>query len=879
MKKTDLSGIWSLYMDTEKKQEIPSLFPDSINLPDSTSHAKKGVKNNDRHAGFLTDTYSFEGYAWFSRSFTVTKEMAENQLTLVLERTRKTTVYVDGEKIGYADSLCTPHRFPVNGLSAGVHTLTICVDNTDYPTRGGHLTSPDTQTNWNGITGEISLLVRPEKQINNVMITPDTDSNSITVALEATADGVLSAYVEGYEATEFQIKEGLNSLVYSPSEKMPLWDEYTPNVLTLVTCFGGEEQRFTFGMRKIETKGLKILVNGREVFLRGKHDGLIFPLTGFAPTTVAEWRRVLETAKAYGINHYRFHTCCPPEAAFTAADELGIYMQPELPFWGTVEDEITEEQQFLIDEGFRMLKEFGNHPSFAMMSLGNELWGSKEIMNKIMKDYKELDSRHLYCDGSNNFQFWPAVLEYSDFLSGVRMSRDRLYRGSYAMCDAPLGHIQTDRPNSVHNYDSIIKPQTVKSEGGKGGKILIQYGTGVKEVEADGSEGLIPDVPVISHEVGQYETYPDYREISHYTGSIKAENIALYREKAIERGLISKADKYFYASGKLAVDCYKREIETAMRTENLSGFQLLDIQDFPGQGTALVGVLNSLMEPKDTVTAEEWRTFCNDTVLMAEFEKFVFDINEKIEWELTVSNTNPLFSGGKVRYTVTDGELTVAEGSVEIKTAAKVTRFGKITFSAPATDIPKKYVLSLSIDGTEIHNSYEFFVYPDADTEITESGITCGGKTIPFASSESDIKAGEKAVLIPSSEGKLEGTYCTDFWCYPMFSSISESMGKPLPIGTMGCLIDEKHEIFNRFPTEFYSTPQWFELIMHSHCENLTGTDIEPVVEMIDNPHRADKLGIIFERNGVLNCTVRLPEIKDKPEAKWLARSIFEYLS
>lgn len=883
MRKIDLSGAWGLYMDEGKSGSIPAAFTDTISLPDTTSHARKGKKNTNRHTGYLTDTYHFEGQAWFQRKFTVTEDMTDKNLTLVLERTRKTTVYIDGEKIGYGDSLCAPHRFDLDSLSAGVHTLTICVDNTDYPTKGGHLTSPDTQTNWNGITGEIAILVRPKAQINDVIITPDVDKNIVSLTLEATADGTLSAYVEGFGTAEYQVKKGQNSFTYAPAEKMPLWSEYTPNVLTLVTSFEGEEQRFTFGMRKIETSGLKILINGNETFLRGKHDGLVFPLTGYAPTTVSEWKRVFETAKAYGINHYRFHTCCPPEAAFIAADEMGIYMQPELPFWGTVEEEITAEQQFLIDEGFRMLREFGNHPSFVMMSLGNELWGSKDVMNKILKDYKEKDSRHLYCDGSNNFQFWPAVLEYSDFLSGVRLSRDRLYRGSYAMCDAPLGHIQTCAPNSSHNYDSIIKPQKIEGETGKGGKILIQYGTGVKEVEADGGEGLIPDVPVISHEVGQYETYPDYREISHYTGSIKAENIAIYREKAEERGLLKYADKYFYASGRLAVDCYKREIETALRSENLSGFQLLDIQDFPGQGTALVGVLNSLMEPKDTVTAEEWRTFCNDTVVMAEMDKFVFGADEKIAFGLTIFNTNPDFKNGVVGYSVTADGKTADEGEIEITAVSKVSRYGEIEINIPKTAKPQKYTLALEIKDTEIHNSYDFVVYPETDTKITEKGIVTDGIEIPFVYSEKDaLKMGGKAVYIPSSEGKLEGTYCTDFWCYPMFSSISESMGKPLPIGTMGCLIDEKHELFGSFPTEFYSTPQWFEPIMHSHCEKLTGTEAEPFVQMIDNPHRAEKLGIIYEKETpdgkLFVCTIRLAEIKDKPEAKWLAKSIAEYL-
>ncbi len=898
MRKIDLSGSWLLYMDSEKKNALPNEYPDRITLPDTTSHAKKGKKNSNRHTGYLTDKYSFEGYAWFSRRFTVTADMADKKLTLLLERTRKTTVYIDGEKTGSADSLCTAHRYPLPALSCGTHKLEICVDNTDYPTGGGHLTSPDTQTNWNGITGEISILVRPELQINDVMLFPDVDKNGVNVAFTATAGGTLSAYVEGFEEITAEIKAGENSFFYSPKEKMPLWDEYNPNILTLVTEFGGEEQRFSFGMRKIEADGMKIRVNGTETFLRGKHDGLVFPLTGYAPTSVSEWKRVLGTAKEYGINHYRFHTCCPPEAAFIAADEMGIYMQPELPFWGTVPDEITAEQQFLIDEGFRILKEFGNHPSFAMMTLGNELWGNKDVMNKILKGYKELDNRHLYADGSNNFQFWPDVLEYSDFFSGVRLSRERLIRGSYAMCDAPQGVIQTEAPKAGYDYDYLIKPEAVEAKGGEGGKILIQYGTGVKEVEAEGSMGLIPEVPVITHEVGQYFTYPDYREISRYTGSIKAENIDIYRERAEEKGLLKYADRYHYASGALAVDCYKREIESALLTKNMAGFQLLDIQDFPGQGTALVGVLNSLMEPKDIVTAEKWRCFCNDTIIAAKSPKLVFGAGESPEFSPVLATSDPkLKSGAEVKCEVRDSKGNIIQSQAYDFTGISDSKdrilleipheAAKIKPDVSALKKPEKFQLNLKVCGTEIENSYSFYCFPECGVTISAEGITANGKLLRFVYSEEEavnaLKNGEKTVYIPSAEGKLTGTYCTDFWCYPMFSSISESMGRPLPVGTLGCLIDEKHPILKYFSSDFYSTPQWFEPIMHSHCENLTGTDIEPVVQMIDNPHRADKLGIFFEKETeagkIFVSTVRFPEIADKTEAKWLAKGIFEWMN
>lgn len=64
-------------------------------------------------------------------------------------------------------------------------------------------------------------------------------------------------------------------------------------------------------------------------------------------------------------------------------------MEPELPFWGTIaakgEDGYNEEEQdYLINEGIRIIKEFSHHPSFVMMSLGNELWGNRERLGEII---------------------------------------------------------------------------------------------------------------------------------------------------------------------------------------------------------------------------------------------------------------------------------------------------------------------------------------------------------------------------------------------------------------------------------------------------------------------------------------------------------------
>lgn len=879
----DLKGNWQLYLDKECREEIPDAYNDEIILPDTTANAEKGEKSDRREEGYLTDPYHFEGSAWFGRTFWITNGSANNELFLRLERTRMTTLYVDGVKCGESVHLCTPHIYKLPELVGGKHRLDIRVANVGYPTKGGHMTSPDTQTNWLGITGAIELLVRPRVRIDDIKVLSSTTPEK--VVFSCTASDICETYVtvEGFKTITMKLKKGANTIEYIPDKPLPTWDEFSPNVLKLIVSSNGERQSTAFGIRKLETKGRKLFINGRETFLRGKHDGMLFPLTGYAPTDVESWLKVMGTAKEFGINHYRFHTCCPPDAAFTAADILGIYMQPELPFWGTIEDEINDEQRYLIEEGSRILKEFGNHPSFVMMSLGNELWGSKEVLNGILARYKSEDDRHLYTDGSNNFQFWPCVLENSDFLSGVRLSRDRLYRGSYAMCDAPQGFIQTDIPNTVHNYDKIIVPETA-GESSKGGKILIQYGTGVKEVEAGSTEAFIPEVPVISHEVGQYETYPDYGEIEKYTGALKAENLAIYKERAEQKGMSDYTGSFFRASGALAVDCYKREIEAALKSEELSGFQLLDIQDFTGQGTALVGVLNSLMQPKGTVTAEEWRQFCNSTVIMAEFEKFVFRADESIDIGITLFNTDPDFSAELVSYTIECDGSVEQYGHIRVKNEKRVNRLDKVSFKADSISAPAVYKLKLSVENTEICNTYEFFVYPDIDISVSEDSISFGGRTIKISHTEEEalghLEKGIKTIYIPDPTDKLPGTYCTDFWCYPMFRSISESMNKPLPIGTMGLLTDNKSALLASFPTEDHTTAQWFNIVMHSHCENLDGTDIIPDVWVIDNPSRAEKLGLLYRIKtgfGELTvCTSRLWEIAEEPEVKWFAKSLID---
>lgn len=874
----DLSGKWDVFLDENKTGLLPDSYRDTITLPDSTSNAQLGRLNTEKKYGCLTDLYSFEGHAYFRRRFAVSEQAAAGNITLLLERTRKTAVFIDGKLRGEFCSLCTPHRYRLDGISAGEHELVVRVDNTEYPTAGGHLTSQDTQTNWNGITGAIQLIcfgAYPE----SVSVYPDIDSKTVRVTAHIVGDGSGRAHlrvlddsrVYGCATAEYEAGKPAECTIQLDGD-VPLWSEHSPSLLRLEITVGDDVRTVNFGMRRMSASGLKLLINGSETFLRGKHDGMVFPKTGYAPTDKAEWLKVFETAKQYGINHYRFHTCCPPEAAFAAADEAGIYLQPELPFWGTIPDELGTEHLFLREEGFRILREYGHHPSFVLMSMGNELWGSKERLDELLAGYKAADPDKLYVQGSNNFQFVPCILEHDDIFSGVRFDRDRLIRGSYASCDAPFGHVQTQQPNSAHNYDGMIVPESVSS-GSKGGEILIQYGTGMKAVQADDSGALVPNVPVVSHEVGQYYIYPNYDEIAKYSGSLRHFTYEGYRQTAEEKGLLPFCRDFFRASGALSAECYRNDIETALRSSLMSGFQLLDLQDFPGQGTATVGILDPFMDSKGLISPSEWRRFCDKTVVLAELDGFVFTSGGEIRCGLLVSSTDPDFSAEGISWRVLVDGSEVSRGRAALGGKnGRIFRAENAVFAVNCGK-PVTAVLELCIDGTQITNSYKLYVYPEIDVRISSDRIEYSGKTLEIVHSPEE--ADEKSLVIPLlGEESLRGEYCTDFWCYGMFKSISESMGKPVPTGTLGLLINSESELLRGFPCETHTTPQWHAIISHSRCASLDGTDIVPDVWVIDNPLRASRLALLYRSGGKTVCTSRLWEIADRIEVRHFAASL-----
>lgn len=910
--KINLEGEWQLFLDKDKSETCETVaYNDTIRLPNSTSNAKKGEYNKNKEVGSLTDTYKFEGWAWYKKIIDTTG-LQGNRAYIHLERTRVSTIFIDGEVIGTQDSLVSPHIYDITEHIKGKEQeLVIRISNVDYKVPGGHLTSPDTQTNWNGIIGKMEIRIYNLVRVENLIVHGDTAKKSFHLTADVTGkeSGIAKVIVKAFNGPltnndfepvtkEFKYSDNKIDVDFPVGDNALLWSEHSPNLYEITLVADDDRYVSITGLRDFTAGRDKFLINGKKTFLRGKHDGMVFPKTGFAPCTLDEWLRVMEISKKFGINHYRFHTCCPPDAAFLAADMLGIYMEPELPFWGTIttpEDEghNQESQDFLVEEGFKMLRFFGNHPSFCMMSLGNELWGSKEVLNDILGKYKSLDNRHLYTQGSNNFQWFPNVLENDDFFCGVRLANDRLIRGSYAMCDAPLGHVQTDRPSTMHDYDSIIKPKTSEAsstEADEEGYVMIQYGTTMKRVKASEADAsFIPEVPIVTHEIGQYQTYPNFDEINKYTGSIKARNFEHFRDDLEKAGLKQYAKDYFTCSGALAMKCYKEELEAVFRSRELAGFQILDIQDFPGQGTALVGALDAFMDNKGLITDSEWRSFCSDAVLLARFPKYIYTCDEEFKAHIELAYYRDESIDGKtlVWTAQTSSSKTISSGEVEIKQNGdeNYVDICDISFEIPDVISSRHIDLHFYIKDTDINKIYRIYIYP----EVSDEDL----KTDKIFKSADDEKAkkylanGETILVCPdlsTLKNTIDGFYCQDFWCYPMFKTISNMMDKPEPIGTMGLLISDYHPALSAFLTKKYSTYPWWGIVENAKCEILDDCyqDKNIIVRTIDNFQRNHHLSFLYEykkgKGKVLVCNVDLKKIKNTPEGRMFIYSLIRYI-
>ncbi len=894
----DLSGTWKFRIDSldqgiDQKWFSEAFPADTLHLPGSLAENGKGFPVSVRtvwtgqvvdKSWFSADKYEkyrkpgnvkipfwlqpdfyYVGAAWYQREIKIPSAWKGQRIILTLERCHwESSVWIDGKFAGKLNSLATAHRFDLTRIATtGSHLLTVRIDNRMIVDVGenAHSVSDHTQSNWNGIVGKMTIEALPVVQLGNIKLYPDIENHVVKIAgsIENGSKSNQSVTIEVLVSQFDKPNNSLNpirmkkevpagsevfELVYPMGDDCLLWDEFSPNLynmqvsLTMSDTKDVQRNNILFGMRDFRAQGTRLAINGRPTFLRGTLECAIFPKTGYPALKVEEWQRIFKIIKAHGLNHMRFHSWCPPEAAFTAADIEGIYLYAEVCAWTEVGTGNTFDD-WLYAESERIVNDYGNHPSFVMMSYGNEPGGSNQVafLDEFVSYWKKKDHRRVYTSASG----WP-IVPSEDFYSTPNPRIQGWGQGLNSIINAQA-------PQTAYDFRDI-------------------------------NDKNFPGKPVVSHEIGQWCVYPDFKEMPQYSGVLKAKNFEIFKETLEANQLGQLADSFLLASGKLQALCYKADIEAALRTPGMGGFQLLDLHDFPGQGTALVGVLNPFWEEKGYITPAEYSLFCNSVVPLARMTKLVFNSDENFTADIEIANYGP----AKLKEVEGPIRILNAEGQIqkEVKwSAADIlsgtnTPVGKIEWALSGVTKASKFTLEVSVG--ERMNKWDFWVYP----KITEKSAIPVFHTVTPQLSRL-LEQGGSAILSLGPDGVASekgGSIALGF--SSIFWNTAWTRGQAPH--TLGILCNPKHPAFKEFPTEYYSTFQWWDLVAPARALLLDGlaSRPQPIVRIIDDWFTNRSLALIFEvraGNGKLIITGSdlINNLDKRPAARQMLASLSGY--
>lgn len=828
------------------------------------------------------------GAAWYQRDVYIQQSQSARRLVLTLERPHwVTTVWVDGRMVGWNASLVAAHEFDLGSLSPGNHRLTIRVDNRMFlPYRpDAHSVSDSLGSSWNGIAGKIEINDTGRIWIDNVQVFPDLNAQKMRIKVR-----VGNATGRSGQATITAIWPDLGVVPISWNEQggvaeveVPLrvdaerWDEFSPKLHKLKIWLKGTEvdetTELTIGLRDFHAEGNQFVLNGHPINFRGTHHGGDFPLTGSPPTDVNEWRKLFELCKKWGLNHMRFHSWCPPEAAFEAADQAGFYLQPEPGMWNEISPG-TPMERMLYTETDRMIAAYGNHPSFMLLSASNEPKGKwQESLSDWVSFYRRQDSRRLYVSGTGH----------------TERTIDKITEGTDFLAIQRIGPLMLRRESAWFGGD---------------------FRDSLAEI----------NIPVISHEVGQWVSYPDYAVIKKFTGYLKPGNFEIFRDSMEAHGLLDLNQHFARASGEFQLECYKEEIEANLRTPGLGGFQLLDLHDYIGQGTALVGLLDPFWSPKSYVSQDEFKEFCNTTVPLARMRR-IFTTDQTLTADVEVAHfgATPMEDAVAV-WRVGSEEEPIVTGEFRVGTIPIGKNFplGRIAFEVakldpdPTTVGPSQHTLTVTVapaqlfDGgriirgpkairgtTYFQNQWRFWVYPPAaETDQPRGTSVCPISRSPeylmtrsWEEAEARLREGGRVLFVPGNADLN--------WSSPPLDTVpvfwNRQMGPAW--GRMLGLYIDMSDVMARNAVTFFPTSQnfdwqWAAITPNVRALNLDGLprDLKPVVWGIDDWNRNYKLGLIFEcavgRGRLLVSAFDITKEKDaNPVARQLRRSLFNYIT
>ena len=905
MQRLSLDGEWKFRIDSMDvgiaEEWYSEKLPDAIRLPGSMAENGLGdeVTISTRWTGSIVDSSYFTeeryakyrqpgnikipfwlkpvkyyaGAAWYQKEVDIPAAWSGKRVILHMERCHwESRVYVNNQDVGSQNSLAVPHAYDLTPhLKPGKNTIIVRIDNRMIVPVGenSHSVSDHTQTNWNGITGQLYLEASPTVSLKNIQIYPDIHSGMARVVFQLDRPsekdflGQVSIKAKSFNCERTHNPEACSTEINAPGEQSAfevlyamgndalLWDEFSPALYKMeVSLFGADgtvlDQRTeVFGMREFAARGTRFQVNGDPIFLRGTLECCIFPLTGYPPSEEGYWEYLMNRCREHGLNHIRFHSWCPPEAAFSVADRLGIYLQVECGSWanqGSTIGDGSPLDQFIIDEADRIIDAYGNHPSFCMMAYGNEPAGSNmnAYLIQLMDSWRAKDRRRVYTAAAG----WPIIPE-SDYHNGPQ---PRIQQWGAELNSI----INAEPPQTRYDFEEVIS----------------KY-----------------QIPFVSHEIGQWCVYPDFKEIEKYTGVLKATNFEIFQETLEENHMGDQSEDFLMASGKLQALCYKAEIEAALRTPGFAGFQLLQLHDFPGQGSALVGVLDPFFNSKGYITPEQFRQFCEKTVPLARIDKQVYENHETFRAEIEISH----FGSQSLRNATVQCQIHNSTGELLHETKLEKEEIpvdnaiplGSIEYALQGITSAEKLTLTVSVEGTPYLNSWDLWVYPGA--MVPQSGEVLITKKLDQKARKMLEEGGSVLLLTYGQVNQDHGAevgigFSSIFW--------NTMWTRGQAPHTLGILCRPDHPVFKKFPTEYHSNWQWWDPVTHSQAMILDDlpAEVRPLIQPIDTWFENRRLGLLFEsRVGsgkLMVCSIDLHnKLSERPVSRQLLHSILNYMN
>lgn len=621
--------------------------------------------------------HAYKGDAWYRKKVDIPESWRGQRIWLKVGGVRSQGwFWVNDTPVAWVDNYCGTYKYDITDLVQAAKPTTIVAEvNNVLPSRKGLFSAVH---RLGGLYRDVEMEATPDTRIDYAWVRGDFDSRTAevhatlvhgepTCALSEPVLRVTVKTVDGQAAGECAQRVPFDAQTKSAEvvcrvslEVFRPWTPDTPALYLadLTLCDGtrpvhGWTERF--GVRKLEVRGDRFFLNNAPFFIRGYGDDAVYPLTLMSPASREEHLRHLKIARAAGFVYVRLHTHCELPEFFEAADEAGILVQPELPYYG---DYPTEAFAF---DPLRDLEElighYRRHVSLATYCMGNEGLLGRPLDRELYKLAKSRDADRLvlHQDGTMN------TAENSDYRSGPI----NVWQPGSFTCDAPF--IAHEYLNLSVKLDPRLAPRFT--------------GALQPPVTLEMRDGWLA-------EAGLDRRWGDAcQDAAHALQGY-------YQKQGIESARMDPAcDGY----------CF---------------WTIVDVMVSQGRTYSAQGLLNAFWEAKPSGSRPDtFRRFNGDTVLLlkTEREPRIAVSGERVPVHFWISHYGPqALRQAEPTWMLRAGETVLTQGAcagVNVVPGA-VQELARTEITIPDLPRPAHATLDVSLAGTSIRNEWDFWLFP-----------------------------------------------------------------------------------------------------------------------------------------------------------------------